>query len=70
MTLLMTRMDGLSLPEESCRLQTPADAHRENLGNHRCHDDVGFEEEDGHAASGDHSDEDDNVIFGNGQGTT
>ena len=56
MTLLMTRMDGLSLPEESCRLQRPADAHRENLGNHRCHDDVGCEEEGGQAASGDHSD--------------
>ena len=73
MTLLMTRpkkkMDGLSSPEESCRLQTPADAHGENLGNHRCHDDVGCEEEDGHAAAGDHSDSGDNVIFGNGQGT-
>ena len=73
MTLLMTRpkkkMDGLCLPEESCRLQTPADALREKLGNHRCPDDVGCEEEDGHAAAGDHSDEDDNVIFGIGQGT-
>ena len=50
MTLLMTRpkkgKDCLSLPEESCRLKRPADALRENLGNHRCHDDVGCEEED------------------------
>ena len=63
MTLLMTRpkkkMDGLSLPKESCRLQRPADAQDENLENHRCHDDVGCEEEYGHAAAGDHSDEDD-----------
>ena len=52
-------MDGLSLPKESCRLQRPADAQDENLENHRCHDDVGCEEEYGHAAAGDHSDEDD-----------
>ena len=40
-----------------------------DLDNHRCHDDVGCEEEDGHAAAGDQSDVGDNVIFGNGQGT-
>ena len=52
MTLLMTRpkkrKDGLSSPEENCSLQRPADAHREKLENHRCHDNVGCEEEDGY----------------------
>ena len=59
MTRPKKRMGGLSSPEESYRLQRPADVLDEKLGNHRCHDDVGCEEEDGHAAAGDHGDEDD-----------